>query len=535
MPHRATRNPKLHSRRRDKRKSLWLALFMAYAGALSYGNVADCTELSAVPSPMQRSQNTQQTHNGKKDPARVLQEATIETKRVVPSGTASTWERYYSNGIHSLLERRFGHAEAMFLNAIRESKNTGAPRTSLVDSRLQLGRVYLKEERFPEALEIYRMTLPKAKDVYGDNSEQVAECYFGIARSQLLFDHKSARVNAQAALDILNRLKKNDGQLYGLTLHTMAISMARHGWQDDVRSLFNESRAILEKSPGFKEIDFADILREQALFYHSIGDRRNAQSLYEAGYKIKEKAVIANQPPSIAGEVKFKWEPGSTRAQEMIDSEFPFRYLSANGIRVAATVIDLWELIGVLVTVTNVSDRQAEFELGQPVLQKVDNTNFKLNRQVIPAVPPYSIDYVQKELSMWALTHTRPWLANIQKTRNVRGLVPPDGHDLFRGPNVFGIYGNWKAVSHTVPKNIGLMPSREGLESTNQESIDLPGLVERENVKIKGLTPVWLEPFESRTGELFYLNHRDIDVVIQVPVGNAIFELPFHTSLKYTH
>lgn len=528
MPYRASGSSKFKFHSRGKRKPLSMALALV----LLAGGSAHCTELSVVPSPMRTTQNTPE-QSGK--PGRVFQEATIETKRVVPSTPASTWERYYSNGMHSLMERRFTHAEAMFLNAIKESKNTGAPRTSLVDSRLQLGRVYLKQERFPEALEIYRMTLAKAKAVYGENSEQVAECYFGLARSELLFDHKSARLNAQTALDILNRIKKTDGQLYGLTLHTMAIAMARHGWQDDVRSLFAESRAILERSPGFKEIDLADVLREQALFFHSIGDRRTAQTLYEASYKTKEKAVIANQPPSIAGEVKFAWEPGSTRAQEMIDSEFPFRYLAANGIRVAATIIDLWEIVGVLVTVTNVSDKQAEFELGQPVLQKVDNTNFKLNRQVIPAIAPYSIDYVQKELSMWALTHTRPWLANIQKTRSVRGLVPPDGHDLFRGPNVFGIYGNWKAVSHTVPKRVGLLPSREGLESSNQESIDLPGLVERENVKIKGLTPVWLEPFESRTGELFYLNHRDIDVVIQVPVGNAVFELPFHTSKKFTH
>lgn len=529
MPLRASGNSKFIVNSRVKHS----ALSVAFALALSFSGSSYCTELSVVPSPVP-AKSTEE--NGKKDPARVFQEATIETKRMVaPPTSASTWERYYSNGLHSLLERRFGHAEAMFLSAIKESKNTGAPRTSLVDGRLALGRVYLKQERFPEALQIYRMTLPKAKAVYGDNSEQLAECYYGIARSQLPFDHRSARLNSQTALDILTRIKKTDGQLYGLTLHTMAISMAKHGWQDDVRSLFSESRAILEKSAGFKEIDLADVLREQALFFHGIGDRRNAHNLYETAYRIKEKAVIPNQPPSIAGEVKFAWEPGSTRAQEMIDSEFPFRYLSANGIRVAATVIDLWELIGVLVTVTNISDKQSEFELGQPVLQKVDNTNFKGNRQVIPAVNPQSIDYVQKELSMWALTHTRPWLANIQKTRSVRGLVPPDGHDLFRGPNVFGIYGNWKAVSHTVPKRVGLLPSREGLEQSNRESVDLPGLVERENVKIKGLTPVWLEPFESRTGELFYLNHRDIDVILQVPVGNAIFELPFHTSKKFSH
>ena len=104
------------------------------------------------------------------------------------------------------------------------------------------------------------------------------------------------------------------------------------------------------------------------------------------------------------------------------------------------------------------------------------------------------------------------------------------------GPNVFGVYGKWKAVSHTVPKKVGLYPSRERVLDTPDKSvIPLPGLLHKGDAKNSGIYPVWLEPYESRTGELFCLNPRDIDLLVRVPVGNAIFELPFHTKKKFPH
>ncbi|MDX2105938.1 MAG: hypothetical protein SFY67_06000, partial [Candidatus Melainabacteria bacterium] len=124
-------------------------------------------------------------------------------------------------------------------------------------------------------------------------------------------------------------------------------------------------------------------------------------------------------------------------------------------------------------------------------------------------------------------------LANVQKTRTVRGLVPPSGHDLFMGPNVFGVWGEWKAVSHTVPVRVGILPSREGLiaqaDQSEQVKTELPGLLSGGYAKYQGLVPIVLEPFESRTGDLFYLNPRDKDIMLRVPVGNAVFEFPFHT------
>ncbi len=456
-------------------------------------------------------------------------ELRVETTEFVSS--SSDWEKNYRNGVIALNQRCFEQAETMLLRSIREAKAPGTTSTSLTDSRLALARLYLKQGRLAETHELYGMTLEKAQSVYGENSPEIAECYMGMGYTEAKSNReKQAKEHAEAAIKIFKENKKTDTANYAMSLHTLALVMILHGWNDDAKKLFEQARSIMEKHPGNQGLDLADMLREQSLFYHNIGDRKNAHEFYERSCQITEDAMVPNQPASIAGQVKFIWEPGSTRAQEIIDSDFPFRSMTAHGVRVACTIIDVWELLGILVTVTNMGDHQEEFELGKIVLERVDRESLTTRAREIPQVDPNRIDRIQKERTMWDLTHTRPWLANIQKTRTVRGLVPPNGHDLFMGPNVFGVWGEWKAISHIVPERIGVLPSREGLVTEiDRTNVALPGLVRQSHAKLPGLTPVWLEPFESRTGELFYLYPRDCDIDIKVPVGNAIFQFPFRT------
>lgn len=453
-----------------------------------------------------------------------FQEGNIETTEYMLN--SSVWEKYYRNGMTALQERRFEQAENMLTKSIKEAKNTGSDSRALTLSRLALAQLFLKQSRFAEAHSIYQNTIQKLG--FSNKSVEHAECLYGLGYTEYKSNReKEAKDHIEEALQELRRDHKTDSQLYGLALHTMALIMAKHGWTEDAKPLFSEARKILERHPGTKKLDLSEVLREQSLFYHGIGDRHTAHDLYESSYLIKERAVVASQPPSIVGELRFAWEPGSSRAQEIIDNDFPFRYMSAHGIRVACTVVDLWELLAILVTVTNVGDKQEEFELGPIKLERI-STELGRGAQEIPIVDHQRIDRIGKERNMWDLTHTRPWLANIQKTRTVRGLVPPNGHDLFMGPNVFGVYGEWKAISHTVPERVGVLPSREGLVGEHTD-VALPGLVRPSRAKLANLTPVWLEPFESRTGEQFYINPRDADILIKVPIGNAIFEFPFHT------
>lgn len=506
-----------------------LTLLVSSAFALATVGGASAQQALSIAAPaIKKGETSASNHPAQKTGIGTpkVQEGKVETTELMIN--SSVWEKYYRNGLTALEERRFEQAENMLTKSIKEAKNAGSGVHSLTMSRLALAQLYLKQSRFAEAHSIYQNTLPKAQMEYGSKSAEYAECLYGLGYSEYKANkEKEAKDHVETALQILKSDNKSDSQLYGLSLHTLGLIMAKHGWTEDAKPLFSESRKIMERHPGAKKLDLAEVLREQSLFYHGIGDRHTAHDLYESSYQIKERAVVASQPPSIVGELRFAWEPGSSRAQEIIDNDFPFRYMSAHGIRVACTVVDLWELLAILVTVTNVGDKQEEFELGPIKLERV-STELGRAAQTVPIVDHQRIDRIGKERNMWDLTHTRPWLANIQKTRTVRGLVPPNGHDLFMGPNVFGVYGEWKAISHTVPERVGVLPSREGLVGETTD-VALPGLVRPSRAKLANLTPVWLEPFESRTGEQFYINPRDADVLIKVPIGNAIFEFPFHT------
>jgi tetratricopeptide (TPR) repeat protein len=441
------------------------------------------------------------------------------------------WTKDHRLGVEALRQHQFAKAEELLQKAVREAKRKISKHDELIETRLVLARLYLKQERFHEAESIYDQNLGKIESHFGSESKEYVEAEIGLARCLVAFGkEKAALVHVKKAVRILEKKRDTDSKLFGYALETLALIDAGNAWYEDARPLFNEALKIFIKEPGYKSLDLAEILREQALFYHRRGERDLAFQLYEESYKIKERAIRVAEPASLSGQVRFVWEPGSTRAKEIIDTEFPFRYLQAGSVRVAATVIDLWELLGVLITVTNVSDHQQEFELGKATLLELNSEGGHMVPNEVAPVDPKSIDRIRRERVMWDLTHTRPWLANIQKTRTVRGLVPPYGHDLFRGPNVFGVYREWKAVSHIVPARVSVHDSREGLPGApGGGGVTLPGLLREGGHSVQDHVPVFLEPFESRTGDLFYLNPRDKDVVLKVPVGNAVFEIPFHT------
>jgi hypothetical protein len=119
----------------------------------------------------------------------------------------------------------------------------------------------------------------------------------------------------------------------------------------------------------------------------------------------------------------------------------------------------------------------------------------------------------------------------MQKTRSQRGFVPKQGHDLFRGPNVFGIYGEWNALPRELPSKLMLEPSPERVQYQAEPIID-PGLIRSSTVKLRNLVPVNLEPFESRTGELFFLNPRCEKLLLNIPVGNVLYQIPFNAKRK---
>lgn len=441
--------------------------------------------------------------------------------------SGSLFDRYYSAGVRSFLASNLEDAEDKLLNAIKEAKKLSGSQQQLVRSRLALADVYVAQDKFKAADELYSFCLENARRAFGPESKEYAQALYGMANIACNQKrYQRAEALTRQALTINQKLGPRSRET-GLTLILLGRVMGGGGWTEEAHFAFQQGLETLERRPGVKSLDYAEALRYAGLFYHTYGKRNRASELMEHSYSIKDKAVIFDQPTKLAGTIKFKWEDGSPRAQEFSDSDFPLKYMVTNSVRVSATIVDLWELMGVLISITNIGDKKVDLGLGTARLTELTEP-----RKPLPLIEPNTIDNRRRERTMWDLTYNRPWLANIQKTRTFRGFVTPRGHDLFRGPNIFGIYGKWGGTPRILPpEKLLLQRSPEQLEEQAQVLVE-EDLVRSRNQSALGLTPVTLEPFESRTGVIYYLNLRKEDVLLTVPVGNAVFEFPFKLVKK---
>jgi hypothetical protein len=258
------------------------------------------------------------------------------------------------------------------------------------------------------------------------------------------------------------------------------------------------------------------------MYYQSVGNGEQGVSLFEESYSIKDGAVHVGQPADVAGAVSYVWENGSPRSLEFPDYDVPLRYIVAGDARVAAAVVDLWELVGVIISITNVTHQPINVGVTSATLFET-----KPHRNQLQLVDPQRIDYIRRELQIWDITYKSPWLANIQKTRPVRGFVPTQGHDLFRGPNIFGLYGQWAGAGRILPEKMTVELSPERVWQQAQTALD-PSIMHSAAINYQGLTTFQLDPFESRTGVLFFMNPRSEEMLLKIPVGNVQFQFPFH-------
>lgn len=444
------------------------------------------------------------------------------------------WKRQFEAAQAEYNKRGYEEAEKRLLEVLKTIKQGMAKEQRLVAARNLLADVYLGTDKLEDAHKLYAWCASAAKRDSGGESVAEAHALYGLSRVLLLQGKPAeAQEPCKQALQIQAKILGQNSHAYGMSLVTMGRILAAQGWPEQADKFFERGIGVLKQGAPEHELDFADALRDAALFKQQQGQQADAQVLFEKSYSLKDNAVAFDQSPHIKGTVRFQWEEGSPRSLEIPDRIVPLKYMCSKNIRVACTVIDLWELFGILVSVTNVGDHKKDLGLGKVALLRTNGNISDPKAEKLELVAHDHIDVKRREMDIWRLTYNRPWLANMQKTRNVRGLVPAHGHDLFRGPNVFGIYGEWNATNRVLPEKFALEPSPEQVEEQAEAIVD-PSLVRSRNLNAPGLIPVSLEPFESRTGEQFYMNPRCENVLLRIWVGNTSFEFPFKMPKKRT-
>jgi tetratricopeptide (TPR) repeat protein len=445
----------------------------------------------------------------------------LEAGTAVEPRDESRWYSLYSHGLKLLGERKYQTAESVLMASMKEAKNNHGNSLELAKSRAALGCVACADGTYREAESLFANALQVAK--HNDDQKLLAETLYGLAVVALnLNEFNKAREYAEEALQLKLKLFGQDHHDTGQCQLVLGRALTKVNLDSEGEEKIQQGLAVLRQNPGPKELDYADALRDAALYYQSTGDVQRGVSLFEESYRIKDGAVHLGQPASVSSSLSYKWENGSPRSLEFPDYDVPLRYIIAGDARVSAAVVDLWELMGVLISITNVSDHQIDVGVTTAYLYETKPHHTKLEM-----VDPMRIDHIRRERQIWDITYKMPWLANIQKTRTVRGFVPTQGHDLFRGPNIFGIYGEWAGAPRILPEKMTVDISPEQVWRQAQTPID-PSIIHSAEINYQGLTTFQLEPFESRTGVLFFMNPRSDEVLLKVPVGNVQFQFPFH-------
>jgi tetratricopeptide (TPR) repeat protein len=437
-------------------------------------------------------------------------------ERKIDGGNHSPWMHYFEAAQRDFDARRYAACEAKLISSIKVAKQAPSNDRDMALSRILLARVYLYKEKNNEASKLFALALSQGKKIFGENSSQAADCYQGQAQSNFLEGRfAQSETLCRKAISIRER---ELGHSHALAQSLILLSeiLAKTNWMEASEETMRTAITISEEFPGPNILDLADNFRLGALLMQKHGHTAEAEVWFDKCYRIVDKEAKLNLPAQTEGEVIMRWEEG---------------YLSINNVRIAATLVDLWELEGVLISITNTGDQRVTLGLGKPVLYSQSTDEFAPHTQKMEFIDPSGIDRIRRERVMWDLTQNRPWLANMQKSRSQRGFVPSTGHDLFRGPNVFGVYGEWNALGRDLPQTFMLEPSPENVQYQAEITVD-PGVVHSSQAKMPNLVSITLEPFESRTGELFFLNTRPEKMLLEVPVGNVMYEIPFSARRK---
>ncbi len=438
------------------------------------------------------------------------------------SSLDGSWERLYRSGLDSYGQRLYADAERRLAAAARLARGWPVDDRRLAKSNIALAEVYYAEGKYDRAERLFSSTLAQVKrtPVAGPLAE--AQCLEGLARTDLCRGRApQAESLARQALKIQEGKAPGDEDCLGRALHTLAVALSRQGWGQEAEPIFGRSLSILEKHPGPDSLDLAEGLRDLALFYQARGRAAESQRMFERSLAIKERAVRLDLPPAVAGVINFPWDDGSPGAGQIVDGQYPLKFMTVGGLRVAATVVDSMQLLDVLVSLKNDSPKRIEIGVGPVAMQLVRPRVKHLER-----LAPEQIDSVLEELTVWDWTHRQPSLAYLQQntinTAQATGRAP--FADTTSG-NVFGQYGRWTQSS----AKFSDAAARTRIQTELDRLID-SGHLKFNVVRALDVTGVSLEPGESRTGLVFFSNPHVGDAVLRVFVGNVSFDFPFKLS-----
>lgn len=423
------------------------------------------------------------------------------------------WGRYYKAGMAALQARNYSEADQKLMRAISESKKRGTQNEQLMLARLALGEVYLGTWQYTDAEWLFTKSLDLAKQFKGQDSQEYAQCLNGLAwiyTGQRKFT--KAETLAKQSIAIRQKLDDNSPEL-ARSLYTLGKCLDKQDFYDQAEPLYRRAITILQNNPNYQGLLLADVMQDCATLYQRQGNREEAADLFAKSFAAKEEYVSLDSSVFQKGGVTLNWSDGSPRSQRLDQQDRTVKYMSANGLRVATAIYDDGVRLNVMVSMANNSDKPIAVGVGPVKLfnrKPKQEELFRLDADVIAGV----IQDKAESKAGW-----NRLLGDMQRQRiitNYNGYTPGPYWGAWGMP-----YQQWTTV-YDIPD----YAAREAYYA-KANAIESTGIAQANAMRGTALKPQMLNPGQSRTG-IVYFEHKPFDeAVLQVYVGNAIFEYPY--------
>lgn len=434
-----------------------------------------------------------------------------------------SWQRHYRLGLAAYKNRLFVSAGRHLEEALKQTRNGNLSSKRLVLTRIALGELYLSKGRITLAEQMLKSSAGSARREFGEQSLQTAQSLNGLAAIALTNSRfKQAETLSRQALSVRQKLLPPDHAAVGQSLHILGMALSEQMWFDQANPILEQSLAIMGKNPGPGDLDLAEVLRDVALSYQAQGRKEESAKLFGRALTIKERSIRLDLPPAIAGVINFPWDEGSPGSGQIVDGEYPLKFMTVGGLRIATTVVPSMQMVDVLISLKNTSGEPVDLGVG-PVTMAVVKPRYKR----LERLAPESIDWVLEENTVWNWTHRQPSLAILQQNTMDPSVTPQRAPACVEcaGGNLWGRYGRWEVLGsthNTIAKN---------RLNSQIESILLSGEVKWDTIRALDVSIVRVGPGESRSGLVFFFsNPHSGDAVIRIFIGNASFDFPFRIT-----
>lgn len=453
---------------------------------------------------------------------------TVDVSKKMLQGHASLqhdkWERFYASGTQALDKRMYEVAAQRLDAALAELRRRSVADLRLIQTKEALGRTMLGLERFDDAERILSDAVLRAEK-FGSNAD-ATRARASEALAETLFARKKfdkAEVEARNAVRACEVPGVNEPHFLGRAYIVLGDSLAARGLDIDATEAFKKALTTLGAT-GLDERDLADAHYRFGLLLRAQGAEADAGSHFAKAFAVYDKEAQFNRPLVQSSRLTLHWEDGNPRARVVPDQDYPLKYISVDGLRVAASLVRSENVIVALISLANCSRNRKELSLGPVSLQQLAPRHkfFRL-------VHPSELDTTLEAEHVTELTWRRRWLNHIEKTRHIPGYLKDGVLDVdnFFGNNMFtDRYGQWQTMARA---ETPIVTREQFLYSPYREAHggDSADFLSHTPV---GTRPTFLDAGHAKTGLVYFQQERFDKGLLKIAIGNTVVEIPFDSA-----